>query len=57
MYLFILRESHAHVGEGPKERTRSPSRLRAVGPEPDVGLDLKNWEVMTRAAIRRMLND
>ena len=57
VYLFILRESHAHVGEGPRERTRSPSRLRAVGPEPNVGLDLRNWEVMTRAEIkRRMLN-
>ena len=28
------------------------SRLRAVGTEPDVGLDLRNREIATRAEVR-----
>ena len=41
--LFILRE---------KEGERILSRLRAVSADPDMGLGLKNPEIMTRAEIK-----
>ena len=50
VYLFILRE-HAHMSrEGAEregERERIPSRLHAANEEPDVGLKLRNREIMT----------
>ena len=30
------------------------SRLQAVSTEPDVGLELTNYEIMTRAEVRRL---
>ena len=48
-----------HEQEGGREREgeRIPSRLHSVRPEPDVGLDLTNHEIMTRAEIKsRMVN-
>ena len=33
-------------GGAERERTRIPSRFRAVGTEPDVGLELTNCEIM-----------
>ena len=42
---------HAQVGdrqrEREKRRERIPCRLHAVNSEPNIGLDLKNLEVMT----------
>ena len=40
--MFILRE-----GEGKGQRERIPSRFHAVYPEPDVGLEPVNHEIMT----------
>ena len=48
-----------HVGEGQRTRGRqkTPSRLRAVGTEPDVGLEPMNREITTRArTMSRKLN-
>ena len=54
---------HTHVCEwgkgqqGRGEREGIPSRLPTVSTEPDVGLDLTNCEIMTRAEIKsQMLN-
>ena len=47
--MFILRErDREQVGEGQRsgERERVPRRLGAVSPEPDLGLELTNREVM-----------
>ena len=33
--------------ERERERERIPGRLRAVSAEPDVGLELMNWEIRT----------
>ena len=41
--LFITFE----MGKGQKERERIPSRLHAVSTKPDVGLELRNCEIMT----------
>ena len=51
--LFILRErvrereEWDRSRESERERERIPSRLHAVSTEPDMGLDLKNHEIMT----------
>ena len=42
VYVFISREREW-------EKERIPSRLHTVSPEPDVGLELMNHEIMTRA--------
>ena len=49
VYLFILRESPHKWGGGKRKKGREkiPSRLGAVGAEPDVGLELTNREIMT----------
>ena len=46
------------MGEGQREREEdteleAASRLRAVSTGPDVGLELTNREIMTRAEVRR----
>ena len=56
----ILREmQRASRGEAERERARDriPSSFHAVSTEPDVGLELPNREITTRAEIKsRMLN-
>ena len=46
------------MGEGQRERLgeRIPSRLPAVSPEPNVGLDPTNCEIMASAEIKILLN-
>ena len=55
-YLSFERERERVSGEGQREgETQNPklgSRLRAVSTEPDVGLKLRNREIMTRAEVR-----
>ena len=46
VYLFSRRRG-AREREREKERERFPSRLCAVGSEPDTGLDLMNHEITT----------
>ena len=48
LYLFIMRESKGGT-EGGKEREREREREnpKQVGAEPDVGLELTNYEIMT----------
>ena len=46
-----MRESMSRVG-GEREGDRIPSRLEAVSAEHNVGLKLKNCEVMTEAKIK-----
>ena len=46
--LFILRDRESRgVAERERERERIPGRLHAVRAEPDVGLELTNYEIMT----------
>ena len=46
----FLRARESKQGRGRKRgRERIPSRLRSVSTEPDVGLELTNLEIMTRA--------
>ena len=50
VYLFTLRQrERKRAGKGLREREgeRVPSKLHAVGEEPDVGLKLTNHEIMT----------
>ena len=51
----------AQVGEGQIEREEDTepeagSRLQAVSTEPDVGLELTNYEIMTWAKVRHLTN-
>ena len=46
--LFILRErEHRGGAEREREAERIPTRLHAVSPEPDAGLEPTNGEIMT----------
>ena len=47
------------AGEGKREREREriPSRLLIVSTEPDAGLHLTNYEIMTRAEIKSWTPD
>ena len=53
MLIFIfkrerVRESkYARAQEGQREKERIPNRLHAVNAEPNVGLDLMKYEIMT----------
>ena len=49
IYLFWEREREREHSRDRKRggRDRIPSRLRAVSPEPDVGLELTNLEIVT----------
>ena len=50
MFIYLERESERvsmHAREEQRGRERIPSRLPAVSPEPDVGLDLTNHEILT----------
>ena len=50
------REREHEWGKGAeRERQRIPSRLRAVSTEPDVGLELTNGEIMTRAETKSQM--
>ena len=55
--IFIFERQRQSVNGGGadrgRHRTKAGSRLRAVGKEPDVGLELTNREIMTRAEVRR----
>ena len=47
------------VGKGQTERdteSKAGFRLRAVSTDPDVGLELINREIMTRAKVGRLTN-
>ena len=61
MYLFILRDREREQGWGRErenEREGIPSRLHTVIAEPaDMGLELTNHEITTRAEINRHLTD
>ena len=51
-YLFLLRQRKREWDKGrergkERERERVPSRLCTVIAEPDVGLDLANYKIMT----------
>ena len=46
VYLFILQEKES-TAEGQRDRERIPNRLRAVSTEPDMGLHLTRYEIMT----------
>ena len=51
--LFILRERERDHGLGRgRKRERIPNRFRAVSIEPDTGLELINYEIVTRADIK-----
>ena len=50
--LFILRGKQHEQRRGRERRERISSRLHAVSTEPDVGLDLRNHEIMTWAEIQ-----
>ena len=53
IYLFILRErARASRGGAERRRDSSPSRIRTVGTEPDLGLELPSHEILTRAEIK-----
>ena len=60
-----MRERHrdrAQAGEGERERegdteSEAGSRLRAVSTEPDAGLELTNYEIMTRAKVSAQLTE
>ena len=56
--LFLKERERERVGEGGAERegdteSKAGSRLRAVSTEPDVGLELTNREIVTRAEVGR----
>ena len=54
---FWERENVRAWGEGAESgRHRIWSRLYAVSTEPNVGLELVNWEIMTWAEVRRLTN-
>ena len=47
------------MGEGQREREgdielEAGSRLRAISPEPDAGLELTDREIVTQAEVRRL---
>ena len=44
----------ASRGGAEKDRDRIPSRIHTVNAEPDVGLELTNGEIMTRAEIKSL---
>ena len=54
VYLFLReRESTHELGrDRERGRERMPSRFHAISTEPDVGLELTNWEIMTGAEIK-----
>ena len=48
------RETEHERGRGRergRHRSEAESRLRAVGTEPDAGLELVNWEIVTLAEV------
>ena len=48
---------HVRVGEEQREGETKPeagTRLRAVSTEPDMGLELMNLEILTRAKVGRL---
>ena len=52
MFTFEKESERAHDWERGREigrqgRQRTPSRFHAVSAEPDAGLDLRNYEIMT----------
>ena len=52
MFILFLREREGeHEQERSRERERIHSRLLADSSESDVGLELKNHEIMTQAKI------
>ena len=56
--LFILKDRETeHLSGGgaerERERQRIPSRVYAAGTESDVGLELTNCEILTRAEVGR----
>ena len=56
VYLFLSERDRVRMGEGQREReTQNPkqasSRLQAVSTEPDMGPELTNREIMTRAKV------
>ena len=56
MLIFLAIEQECEWGRGRERgRERIPSRLRAVRAEPDVGLELKNREIMTWAEIKSQM--
>ena len=50
--MLFFKNLRERVGEGQGERKRILSRLCVVSTEPDVGLDLRNCEIMTSAKIK-----
>ena len=53
MFTYLFRErAQAEEGQKERERERIPNRLYTVSPEPDVGLEPTNWEIMTCAEIK-----
>ena len=61
MFLFLKeRERQSMIGGGAEREgdteSEAGSRLRAVSTEPDMGLELTNCEIMTRAEVGRLTN-
>ena len=56
MFIYFVigreRESKLRNRERERERERIPSRTHAVSTEPDMGLELTNSEIVTRAEIK-----
>ena len=63
VYIYSFLRNGAQVGEGQRERetqnqSKAGSKLRTVSTEPstepDTGLELTNWEIMTWAEVGRL---
>lgn len=58
-YFIILERVRKTVWAGERQRKRNTiceagSRFRAIGTEPDAGLEPTNWEIMTWGEVRRL---
>ena len=53
--LFIFERASEHVstrvGRGKQREGQNLNRFHTVSAEPDMGPELKNWEIMTRAEV------